>query len=119
MDTQAGEKEEQREVRKEKDQKNLAAFQVKDGESQSVPGESDEQEPKNVTGDGMLNGPGKKFNGEQKTECGEEEYRKALPPLKRQPGRSGGEFEPAGDEEMEQKPGNGGAYKQSEGSAGR
>lgn len=114
MDTQAGKKNLQGEIGQEQDEQDFAALEMEEGESEGMPGKSDQQEPKKITSAAVLDGTHEEFEGIEKEEGGEEEERKACPTLQGQPSSRNGELEPTGDEKMQEETGERGAKEQIE-----
>ena len=105
MNTCTSEQEEGGEVGGQKDEQDFATFQEQNTEGERKPTENDEREPEGVTRAPRRGRSGKDFQSVQKKERGDDKQRKSHPALQREPRGSGGEFEPAGDQEVEKKAG--------------
>jgi len=115
MDTCTGEEKEGGEVGRQQNEEDFAAFQEEYAEGQREPAEDDEREPERETRAPGGGRAGQGFEGIKEQERGNGEKREAHPALQRQPRGGGGEFEPAGDEQMKKDAGRGGAEKHAEG----
>jgi len=111
MDTQPGEKKKDCEVGREEDEQDFPAFEKEDAKSECQPGDDDQQHPEGITALQRAGRAGKDFEAVKEKKSGNGENRKAPPALDGEPRGSCGEFEPAGDEEVEEQGGDGRSHE--------
>ena len=84
-------------------------MQEENAEGESEPGDGNQQSPEGIAATKRRGRPGQDFEGIKEEEGGDGEKRETFPALEIEPGGSGGEFEPASDEELEEQCGDRGS----------
>jgi len=103
MDTHARKQEEGCKVRRQQNEKNLSALEEKDAHGKRNPCDDDKAQPIGKPGAQGRGGTGKNLEAIEKEESRNGKERQACPALERQPCGGGGQFEPAGDQEVEKE----------------